>query len=163
MFAIATLAEDYLRYYFADNFYYNAINKNGEAFGYYLATVIAVAIEGLLLVLVYIAMSRALKAVVSEHTGYVLGKEIESDGEKKQILVVQKRLNKNFSKIIDFAIICALADTFSSLYGAFYAFLNKSLGWMGLLSIICGLMLIGVTVRATSELKEAVQTKYMLE
>ena len=163
LFAIATLAEDYLRYYFADNFYYNAINKNGEAFGYYLATVIAVAIEGLLLVLVYIAMSRALKAVVSEHTGYVLGKEIESEGEKKQILAVQKRLNKNFSKIIDFAVICALADAFGSLYGAFYAFLNKSLGWMGLLSIICGLMLIGVTVRATSNLKEAVQTKYMLE
>ena len=163
LFTVSTLFEDYIRYYFADNFYYNAINKNGEAFGYYLATVIAVAIEGLLLVLLYVLMARALRAVISEHTGYVLGKEIESEGEKKQILVVHTRLNKNFSKIIDFAVLCALADTFGALYGAFYAFLNKSFGWMGLISIICGLILVGMTVKATSELKEAVQTKYMLE
>ena len=117
----------------------------------------------MLLVLLYVAMSRAIRSVVSEHTGYVLGKEIETDGEKKQILAVQSRLNKNFYILVDFAVVCALADTFGSLYGAFYAFLNQNLGWMSLLSIICGLLLVGMTVRAVSELKEAVQTKYMLE
>ena len=163
LFTVTTLFEDYIRYYFFDNFYYNAINKNGEAFGYYIATVVAAAIEGLMLVLLYAMVARALKSVVSEHTGYVLGREIESEGEKKQILAEQKRLNKNFAKLIDFAVLCALADTFASLYGAFYAFLNKNLGWMSLVSIIFGLLLVGMTVRATSELKEAVQTKYMLE
>ena len=163
MFVVATLFEDYIRYYFAENFYYNAINKNGEAFNVYIITVVAVALEGMLLVLLYVAMSRAIRSVISEHTGYVLGKEIETDGEKKQIVAVQSRLNKNFYILVDFAVVCALADTFGSLYGAFYAFLNKNFGWMSLLSIICGLLLVGMTVRAVSELKEAVQTKYMLE
>lgn len=163
LFTVATLFEDYIRYYFADNFYYNAINKNGEAFGYYLATVIAVAVEGAIFVLLYVAIARALRFVVSEHTGYVVGREIESEGEKKQILAVQNRLNKNFSSLIDFAVLCALADTFASLYGAFYAFLNKNFGWMTLLSLIFALLLVGMTVKAVSELKEAVQTKYMLQ
>ena len=140
LFTVATLFEDYIRYYFADNFYYNAINKNGEAFGYYLATVIAVAVEGAIFVLLYVAIARALRFVVSEHTGYVVGREIESEGEKKQILAVQNRLNKNFSSLIDFAVLCALADTFASLYGAFYAFLNKNFGWMTLLSLIFALL-----------------------
>ena len=163
LFAIFTLFEDYVRYYFAYNFYYNAIEKNGKAFAFYLVTVIAVAIEGALLVLIYVAMAKAVRSVVSEHTGYVLGKEIESDAEKTQILAVQKRLNKNFSVLADVAILVALSETFVSLYGAFYAFLNKNFGWMSLIGIIFGLLLIGMTVKAVSELKEAVQTKYMLE
>ena len=163
LFTVATVFEDFIRYYFAENYYYNAINKNAEAFNVYLITVIAVAVEGILLVLIYFAMAKALREVVKDHTGYVLGKEIESEGEKKQILAVQKQLNKNFTVLVDFAVICALADTFGSLYGAFYAFLNKNLGWMSLLSIACGLLLVGMTVKAVSELREAVQTKYMLE
>ena len=108
-------------------------------------------------------MSKALKNVVFEHTGYVRGKEIESEAERKQILAVQKCLNKNFSVLVDFALLCALAETFASLYGAFYAFLNKNFGWMTLITTACGLLLVGMTVKAVSELKEAVQTKYMLE
>ena len=116
-----------------------------------------------MLVLVYLSVSKALKSVVSEHTGYVLGKKIDSEGEQKQILAVQQNLNKNFSVLADIAVLCALAETFASLYGAFYAFLNKNLGWMSLIGISCGLLLVGMTVKAVGDLKEAVQTKYMLE
>jgi hypothetical protein len=163
LFAVATLFEDFVRYYFVENFYYNAIEKNHEAFVMYLVTVIAVAIEGLMLVLVYLSVAKSLKTVISEHTGYVVGKEINSEGEQKQILAVQRGLNKNFYALADVAILCALAETFTSLYGAFYAFLNKNFGWMSLISISCGLILVGMTVKAVSALKEAVQTKYMLE
>ena len=121
MFSTFTIFEDCIRYYFANNFYYNAINKDGEAFIVYLGTVIAVALEGIMLVIVYFIVSKALRSVISEHTGYVLGKEINSEGEKKQVLAVQEGLAKNFSVLMDLAIVCALADTFASLYGAFYA------------------------------------------
>ena len=149
LFTVFTVIEDFVRYYFSENFYYNAINKSAEAFDFYILTVIAVAIEGVL--------------IVSEHTGYVVGKEINDEGQQRQILATQNDLNKNFSRLSDIAILCAIADTFASLYGAFYAFLNKNFGWVGLLSGACGLLLIGVTVKAVSELKEAVQIKYMLE
>lgn len=162
-YAAATIFEDFIRYYFAENYYYNAINKNGEAFTVYIITVIAVAVEGVALILLYYSVLKSLRLVISEHTGYVLGKEIESEVEKKQIIEVQKHLSKNFAFVVDAVIICVLADTFSSLYGAFYAFLNKNFGWMSLIGVAAGFLLIGMSVKAVSELKEAVQTKYMLE
>ena len=163
LYTAATLFEDYARYYFANNYYYNAINKNEEAFVFYIITVVAVAVEGFLLVLMYFAMTRSVRSVIIEHTGYVLGKEIKSEGEQKQIEIVQKRLSKNFSIVTDVVVLCVLADSFGSLYGAFYAFLNRNFGWMSLISLACGFLLIGMTVKAVSELNEAVQTKYMFE
>ena len=163
LYTAATIFEDFIRYYFAENYYYNAIEKDGKAFTVYIITVIAVAIEGIMLILLYSSIAKALRVVIKDHTGYVLGREIESDSEKKQIAEVQKRLSKNFSFVVDAVILCVLADTFYSLYGAFYAFLNKNFGWMSLISIVAGFILIGLSIKAVSELKEAVRTKYMLE
>ena len=162
-YTVATLFEDFIRYYFAENYYYNAIDKDGKAFTVYIITVAAVAIEGIALILLYSSMTRSLRSVIKDHTGYVLGREIETDGEKKQIEAVQKRLSRNFSHVTDVVILCVLADTFYSLYGAFYAFLNKNFGWMNIISITATFLLIGMSVKAVSELKEAVQTKYLLE
>ena len=163
LYTVTTIFEDYIRYYFNEKYYYNAINKNGEAFAFYIATVLAVALEGVMLIMLYSAISRSIKSVITEHTGYVLGKEIESEVEQKQIAEVQRSLSKNFSRVTDAVILCVLAETFYSLYGAFYAFLNKNFGWMSLISFVAGFILIGLSIKAVSELKEAVQTKYMLE
>ena len=76
---------------------------------------------------------------------------------------MHKQLGKNFLRLSDFAAVCVLADLFASLYGAFYAFLDKNFGWMSLISVACTLLLIGMTVKAVSELREGVQTKYMLQ
>ena len=116
-----------------------------------------------MLVFVYSAFAKTIKPVIEEHTGYVLGKEINSEVEQKQIIEVQNRLSKNFSRLTDFVAVCVLADLFNSLYGAFYAFLDKNFGWMSLISIATGLLLVGMTVKAVSELREGVQTKYMLQ
>ena len=163
IFSIVALFEDGLRFYFFDEFYYNAINKNGEAFYTYLAMVATVAIKGILLVIVYVAMAKVIKQVIKDHTGYVLGREIQSEVEQIQIGEVQKRIGKNFSRLSDFAAVCVLADLFASLYGAFYAFLDRNFGWITLISTACGLLLVGMTVKAVSELREGVQTKYMLQ
>ncbi len=163
IFSVAALFEDYLRFYFFDDFYYNAINKNEEAFYTYVTMVAMVAVKGVLLVIVFVAMSKAIKPVIKDHTGYVLGREIQSEVEQNQIGEIHKRLGKNFSRLSDFAAVCVLADLFASLYGAFYAFLDRNFGWMTLISAACGLLLIGMTVKAVSELREGVQTKYMLQ
>ena len=94
---------------------------------------------------------------------YLLGGYCGTAAEQKQIEVIHNRLSKNFSRLADFAAICALADLFYSLYGAFYAFLDKNYGWMSLVSVAAGLLLVGMTVKAVSELRESVQTKYMLQ
>lgn len=163
IFSVLSLLEDGLRYYFFDKFYYNAINKNAEALYIYIAIVVTVAVKGIVLALTYYAFARVIKTVIKEHTGYVLGKEIHTDGEQHQIAVVQKRLYKNFMRLVDFAAVCVLADLFYSLYGAFYAFLDRNFGWMSIISIASGLILVGMTIKAVAELREAVQTKYMLQ
>ena len=163
VYSSVTLFKTYLNFYFFENYYYNAINKNEEAFYTYIIIVATVAVEGIILVMLYSSMAKAIKPVIKEHTGYVLGKEIISDAEQKQIGEIHNRLSKNFSALADFAAVCALADLFHSLYGAFYAFLDKNFGWMSLICIASGLLLVGMTVKAISELREAVQTKYMLQ
>lgn len=163
IFSIVSILEEVLRFYFFEEFYYNAINKNGEAFYTYLFMVGTVAIKGILLVVVFVAISKAIKTVIKDHTGYVLGREIHSEVEQNQIAEVHKQLGKNFSRLSDFAAVCVLADLFASLYGAFYAFLDKNFGWMSLISVACTLLLVGMTVKAVSELREGVQTKYMLQ
>lgn len=163
VYSVITLFEEYLKFYFFDNFYYNAINKNDEAFYTYIIIVVTVAVEGIMLVIIYALMARNIRSVIKEHTGYVLGKEINSEIEQKQIGEVHKRLYKNFAVLADFAAVCVLADLFNSLYGAFYAFLDKNFGWMSLISVASGLLLVAMTVKAVSELRESVQTKYMLQ
>ena len=163
IFSILTIVEECLRFYFFDEFYYNAINKNGEAFYTYVFMVAAIALKGILLVVVFVAMSKVIKTVVADHTGYVLGREIHSEVEQNQILEIHKRIGKNFSNLSDFAAVCVLADLCASLYGAFYAFLDKNFGWISLISVACTLLLVGKTVKAVSELREGVQTKYMLQ
>ena len=163
IYSVITLFEQYLRFYFFDNFYYNAINKNNEAFYTYIIIVVTVAVEGVMLVIIYSLMARNIRSVIKEHTGYVLGKEINTEVEQKQIGEVHNRLYKNFAVLADFAAICVLADLFNSLYGAFYAFLDKNFGWMSLISVASGLLLVAMTVKAVSELRESVQTKYMLQ
>lgn len=163
IFSIVSILEEVLRFYFFEEFYYNAINKNGEAFYTYLFMVGTIVIKGILLVVVFVAISKAIKTVIKDHTGYVLGREIHSEVEQNQIAEVHKQLGKNFSRLSDFAAVCVLADLFASLYGAFYAFLDKNFGWMSLISVACTLLLVGMTVKAVSELREGVQTKYMLQ
>ena len=76
IFSIVSILEEVLRFYFFEEFYYNAINKNGEAFYTYLFMVGTIVIKGILLVVVFVAISKAIKTVIKDHTGYVLGREI---------------------------------------------------------------------------------------
>ena len=163
VFSIVAIAEECLRLYFFNEFYYNAINKNGEAFYTYVFMVATIALKGIMLVVVFVAMAKAVKPVIEDHTGFVLGREIHTDVEKNQIVEVHKQIGKNFSKLADFAAVCVLADLLVSLYGAFYAFLDKNLGWLSVISVACTLLLVGMTIKAVSELREGVQTKYMLQ
>lgn len=162
-YTVASVLEDCARYYFDNNFHYNAIDKSEKAFTFYIITVVAVAIEGICLVFMYSAVAGSIKSVIRERTGYVVGKEIHSEAEERQIGVLQNRLSRNFSYVLDVAVLCVFADVFYSLYAAFYVYLNKNFGWMSLISVGAGLLLVGMTVKAVSELREAVQTKYMLE
>lgn len=163
LFGVSTVFSVIAENYFLEKYTYNAIEKSSEALTSYLVYVGAVALQGILFVCMLSVFFKGLKRVIAEHTGYVLGKEIESDGEKARIAEVHAELYKSFLRVVDVAILYVLSDVLYSLYGAFYAFMDKNLGFLSLINIACGIVFIGMTVRAVDYLREAVQTKYMLE
>ena len=163
LFGISTLLSDAADKYFHANYSYIAIEKSNAALVAYFVYVGAVALKGILFVSTLAVAFKEIRKVIVEHTGYVLGKEINTEGEKERTLEVQNELYKSFTRIVDVAIIYVLSDVLYSLYGAFYAFMDKNLGYLSIINIICGIVFIGITVKAVDELREAVQTKYMLE
>ena len=163
LFGVSTVFTVLSEAYFLEHYTYNAIEKSSEALVTYLVYVGAVALQGILFVCLLSAFFKELRHVITEHTGYVLGREINSDGERKRIEEVHGEIHRSFTKIVDIAIVYVLSDVLYSLYGAFYAFMNKNFAFLSIVNIAAGILFVCVTVRAVDELREAVQTKYMLE
>ena len=163
LFGISTVLSALADKYFHANYTYNAIEKSSVALITYFIYVGTVALQGILFVCTLAVIFKEIRTVIVEHTGYVLGREINTDGEKERAAEVQRELYRGFTRIVDVAIIYVLSDVLYSLYGAFYAFMDKSIGYLSIINIACGLVFIGITVKAVDELREAVQTKYMLE
>ncbi len=163
LYALSAILSNLADTYYQSNYTYNAMEKSSEAFATYLFYVGTVALHGIIFVILLSVVFREIRKVVQAHTGYVCGKEINSEGEQARILEVQNDLNKNFLRVLDVAVIYVASDILCSLYGAFYAFMDKNMGWFAVINIICAIIFIAMTVRAVSELREAVQTKYMLE
>ena len=149
--------------YYLENYTYNAMQRIPEAFGAYLVWVISTALQAVFFVLLFSAIFKEIKTVIDEHTGYVLGKEIHSEAEETQILAIRKELKRGYDFALDAAVLYALSDVLYSLYGAFYAFMNKNLGFFNVINLGCGLLFLGMLLRAMGDMKEAVDTKYMLE
>jgi hypothetical protein len=160
--AVSVIAQ-LLEAYYIDNFTYNAMNKNITAFVFYLVSVIAVALQGGVFICLLSAFFKEIRGVIVDHTGYVLGKEIRSEGEDMRVAEVHKEISRSFTLAFDAAMLYVLSDVVYSLYGAFYAFANVNLGFLNVVNLACGALFIGMTVKATGELREAVNTKYMLE
>lgn len=163
IYAAVSVVAYVLEVYYTDNFTYNAMNKNAEAFTMYCLWVLAVAAQAMLFICLVYFMFKEIKKVVVDHTGYVQGKELHDPGEDERIAAVHKELNKNFKWAMDFAMIYVLSDMLYSLYGAFYAFLNVNLGFLYIVNLICGLLFVGAITKAMREMKEAVNIKYMLD
>lgn len=159
-FAIASSVLDRI---YLSNYTYNALDRDMTAFILYLAYVISVALQGVFFVLMMSAIIKELGTLISHNTGYVLGREINTEGEKKRIEALHLELNKEFSQLLNVAVLYVITDTVYSLYGAIYAFLRKDFGFFGIINIACGLLFVGMAVRALDDLKDAVKTKYMLE
>ncbi len=162
-YGVTSVVAYLINYFYLENYNYNAMDKDFTAFAVYLAGVIAVALQGILFICLISAIVKQIQTVVSDHTGYVLGKEVLTESDGKRVAEVHKEINKDFSFMLDFAVVYVIADVAYALYGAIYAFLRYNAGYLGVVNIIFGIVFIGMTVRAFDTLKDTVQTKYMLE
>ena len=149
--------------YFHNNYTYHSIEKSDEAFGWYVAYVASVALKGILFAVMLVILVTQIRRIIVKHTGFVRGKEIEGERESARIAEVHNDLTKGFVRVVDFAIVYVLSDVLYSLYGAFYSYTSRSMGWFAVINVACAIVFIAMCVRAVSDLREAVQTKYMLE
>ena len=161
-YGVASVISNMLGTYYIENFTYNAMNKNATAFIVYVLSVAAVALQGAMFILLIAVIVKEMKKIISEHTGFVQGKEIFSEGEKARIAEVHRELEKGFVIAFDAAMIYVLSDVLYALYGAFYAFADVNLGFLNVVNLLFGGIFIGMMIKATGDLKEAVDTKYML-
>ena len=164
LYALTSVLTVFTEIYYEEKYItYNAMARSSEALGGYLIYVCSVALHGIVLICLLASWCSAYKKVIEAHTGYVRGKEIESEGERARIAEVHKELGRGFGWMVDTAILYVLSDVAYALYGAFYAFLNKNFGWLGLVNLACGVFFVAMVLKALGELREAVETKYMLE
>ena len=164
LYAVTSVLTVFTEIYYEEKYItYNAMARSSEALGGYLIYVCSVALHGIVLICLLASWCSAYKKVIEAHTGYVRGREIESEGERARIAEVHKELGRGFGWMVDAAILYVLSDVAYALYGAFYAFLNKNFGWLGLVNLVCGVFFVAMVLKALGELREAVETKYMLE
>ncbi len=163
IYGVLSVVSYTLQYYYNAKFSYNALDSNFNAFCIYIAGVAAVALQGIILICLLSVYFAEIKKVIAEHTGYVAGREFNTESEKLRIKEYHDEIGKTFTRVLDVTVLYVISDVALSLYGVFYAFLRKNLGVLSLLNFACGLLFVAMLVRALGELRYAVQTKYMLE
>ena len=162
-YGVSAILASLLEGHYIENYTYNAMNKDAEAFIFYLIWVVAVALQGVVLVILTSALFKEIKAVTAEHTGCVTGRTVYTEGEQAQIDELHTEINKGFNQALDVLVLYVVSDVLYTLYGAFYAFVNVNMGFLNVINLACGIFFVGMTVRAVDDLKEAVDTKYMFE
>ncbi len=163
IYGVLSVAAYVLQYYYSAKFSYNALDSDFNAFCIYIAGVAAVTLQGIMLICLLSVYFNEVKKVIAEHTGYVAGREQNSERERLRIKEYHDEIGKTFTRVLDVTVLYVISDVAFALYGVFYAFLRKNLGVLSLVNFACGLLFVAMLVRALGELRYAVQTKYMLE
>ncbi len=151
-----SLAAAVAEYRFFAEYWYSSIWRNEEAMRSYWLFVILDILKILAFLVLLFILLRAFFRVVETHTGYVAGKTQLGEREQSMVLSLQK----------DLKVSLIVAYVFAVLYGASeiaYDLLARYYGFMGLLVLCFALSCIGMFIRALTPIKQAIDTKYMLD
>ncbi len=141
---------------FFDRYYYGAIWKSDEALSMYRAILVIDVLKAILFLWVILTVAAAIFAVISAHTGYVLGRERVGERETQMIEALRQELRATVSLAMVFGVLYAISDVA-------YSFLVPSFGFMGAINLAFGAIFFIFVFRSLSTVRQAVETKYMLE
>ena len=162
-YLVAACLSSYFEYSFFSNHTYMSILWNDDASSAYWTFVVAVALSGIILALLWFFVAKALKHIIVEHTGYVLGSQTGSEVEARQIRALHKEL---YTPVIYASValgVYIVTDILSSLYVYLYAYLEENFGYLAAINTVVGLVFFGLLLKALGEIRDAVKIKYMLE
>ena len=132
------------------------IIKSDEARLFYIVLVVVNVLKSAALVWVLVDTYRAVCRIIKGHTGYVLGMERPESTEASMVERLQAELKKNFIIALAFAGVYVVSDICYDVFA-------PKVGFMGLINFGVAVVCIIFFIRALSALKDAIETKYMLE
>ena len=142
-------------YFFTRNSY-NSVIRSDEALIAFIVMLVFEAIKGVAFVLSLFSVYGMLSNVIYNHTGYVLGRENITEATDRQAKAIHYELKKPIKLMLAASIVYVISDTA-------YLILIDTMGFMGLVNTVCGIIFIGTVIKTQNELLLAVNTKYMLE
>lgn len=142
--------------YFFEHYRYGLLIKNDTAMLTYILLIVANALKGIAFLAVIALLIRSLRQTVTDHTGYVVGRELHNNNEEKMIADLQSDLNRN----LRFAGIAALLYVLSDVC---YDLFIPRLGFFVVIPTVFGVLCIALFARAMWAIRDAIETKYMLE
>jgi hypothetical protein len=155
-YIIAATASFVCETYFFSEYSYTSIIRNDRALIMFCVMIGTVVLKGIAFCLVIMGVYKMLCDVISQHTGYVLGRENVTEATERQANELHRELKNPIKLMVASSILYAVSDVA-------YELLIDSFGFMGVVNMICAAVFIIFAVKAQSEILLAVNTKYMLE
>ena len=141
---------------FFKEYYYGAIYKSLEAQNLYTVLVAVNILKALALIAVLVELYKILLKMIEMHTGYVSGTPHNNETETKMRTALQKELRKGLIVPYIFALLYIISDI---LYDVF----APNVIFMGTINFVFAIICVSLFARALFAIKQAVDTKYMLE
>lgn len=154
-FAISVFASRVDTYFFA-HYRYGLLIKNDTALLTYVILVVANVLKVIAFLAVIALVLRRFGVIVTEHTGYVVGREYHNNNEEKMIADLHADLKKDLRWAGIGAIAYALSDICFDLFA-------PRVGFIVIIPTLLGALCIALFARALWAIGDAIRTKYMLE
>lgn len=155
-YAVSCILSMVLQYAFFNRYTYHSLIRSDEALALFTGMVTAEILQAVLFVLLMLTVLDGMRRTVSQHTGYVIGQDVNSEAARRQILTVQKEQKRTLVYLLIATIVYAISNIC-------YSLLIPVADFMGLLDMLFGIAFIAFAAKAQNEIYSAVDTKYMLE
>lgn len=153
--ALSAFASGAENYFFA-HYRYGLLIKNDTALLAYVIVVVANALKGIAFLAVIALLLRRLSRIITEHTGYVVGREYHNNNEEKMIADLHADLKRDLRRAGLGALLYVLADICYDLF-------VPRVGFFVVIPTVFGAVCVLLFARALWAIGDAVRTKYMLE
>lgn len=156
VYIIASLAAYLLEISFFDKYYYGAVYRSEEAMTAFIAMAVAACVSAALFALLSCLVLKALKCVISEHTGV-----IAISGDKNSTYgKMSEDIKKELGKYLKY---CYAATVFYALTDICYALFAKDFEYMFFINTVGATVFVIAYIKAYTEISEAVKSRYILE
>ena len=148
--------------FYTKHTFLSVLRTSDGARDYWIMVALAV-VQGILLWVFALLLAGELKHIIKEHTGFVEGREIRSEIEERQINDFHKELFRPVNQALAALALYIASDVLNSLQVFCYAYFEADFGYFSAINLVCGLVFVAFALKAFSDIREAVKTKYMLE